>query len=32
MLQLRNILKTYETGGLKQDALKGVSISFRENE
>lgn len=32
MLQLKNIVKTYETGGLKQDALKGVSISFRENE
>ncbi len=32
MLQLRNIVKTYETDGLKQDALKGVSISFRENE
>lgn len=32
MLQLKNIVKTYETGDLKQDALKGVSISFRENE
>lgn len=32
MLQLKNIVKTYEVGDLKQDALKGVSISFRENE
>lgn len=32
MLQLKNIIKTYVTGDLKQDALKGVSISFRENE
>ena len=32
MLQLKNIVKTYVTGDRKQDALKGVSISFRENE
>lgn len=32
MLQLKNIVKTYVTGELRQDALKGVSISFRENE
>lgn len=32
MLQLKNIVKTYVTGDLKQDALKGVSISFRKNE
>lgn len=32
MLQLKNIVKTYEVGDLKQKALKGVSISFRENE
>lgn len=32
MLQLKNIVKTYVTGELKQDALKGVSIRFRENE
>ncbi|MDO4338329.1 MAG: ABC transporter ATP-binding protein/permease [Eubacteriales bacterium] len=32
MLQLKDIVKTYVTGELKQDALKGVSISFRENE
>lgn len=32
MLQLKNIVKTYVTGELKQDALKGVSIAFRENE
>ena len=32
MLQLKNIVKTYVTGDMTQDALKGVSISFRENE
>lgn len=32
MLQLKNIVKTYVTGDLEQNALKGVSISFRENE
>lgn len=32
MLQLKNIVKTYVTGDLRQDALKGVSIAFRENE
>ncbi len=32
MLQLKNILKTYFTGDIKQDALKGVSLSFRDNE
>lgn len=32
MLQLKNIIKTYETGEIKQNALKGVSITFRENE
>ena len=32
MLQLKNIVKTYETGDLTQDALKDVSIAFRENE
>ncbi len=32
MLQLKNIVKTYVTGELRQDALKDVSISFRENE
>jgi len=32
MLQLKNIVKTYRTGDIKQDALKGVSISFRDNE
>lgn len=32
MLQLKNIVKTYETGDLTQDALKGVSIAFRECE
>lgn len=32
MLQLKNIVKTYVTGDMKQDALKGVTVSFRENE
>lgn len=32
MLQLTNIVKTYKTGDFTQDALKGVSISFRKNE
>lgn len=32
MLQLKNIVKTYVTGDMQQDALKGVIISFRENE
>lgn len=32
MLELKNIVKTYITGELRQDALKGVSIGFRENE
>lgn len=32
MLQLKNIVKTYVAGDIKQDALKGVSITFRENE
>jgi len=32
MLQLKDIVKTYVTGDLKQDALKDVCISFRKNE
>lgn len=32
MLQLKNVVKTYITGDLKQDALKEINISFRENE
>ena len=32
MLQLKNIVKTYITGDLTQNALQGVSINFRENE
>lgn len=32
MLELKDIVKTYVTGELKQDALKGVSIRFRKNE
>ncbi len=32
MLQLKNIVKTYVTGDIKQDALKGIDITFRENE
>ena len=32
MLQLKNIVKTYTTGDITQNALNGVSLSFRENE
>ena len=32
MLQLKNIVKTYVTGDLTQNALKGVSINFRQSE
>ena len=32
MLKVKNIKKSYKTGDFKQDALKGVSIDFRENE
>ena len=32
MLQLKNIVKTYKTGDMTQNALNGVSVSFRENE
>ena len=32
MLQLKSVKKTYVTGELTQDALKGISITFRENE
>jgi len=32
MLELKNIVKTYVTGELTQDALQDVSICFRENE
>lgn len=32
MLQLKNIVKTYVTGDMSQDALKGVNIGFRESE
>lgn len=32
MLTLKNIKKTYKTGDFEQHALKGVSLSFRENE
>ena len=32
MLQLENIVKTYKTGDLTQDALKGISIAFRQSE
>ena len=32
MLQLTGIKKTYKTGDLVQQALKGVDIAFRENE
>ncbi len=32
MLQLKNIYKVYETGDLKQTALDGVTLNFRESE
>ena len=32
MLQLKNIVKTYTTGDVTQNALNGISVSFRENE
>ena len=32
MLRVKNINKSYKTGDFNQDALKGVSIDFRENE
>lgn len=32
MLQLKKITKTYTTGDFTQQALKGISINFRENE
>lgn len=32
MLKLVNITKTYKTGELTQDALKNISVNFRENE
>ncbi len=32
MLKLSNITKTYITGDLKQQALDGISVSFRKNE
>ena len=32
MLQIKNILKQYKTGDMVQNALDGVSLSFRDNE
>lgn len=32
MLQLKNIVKTYEVGDNVQTALKGISLNFRDNE
>lgn len=32
MLQIKNISKQYKTGSLVQDALKDVSLNFRDNE
>ncbi len=32
MLELKNIVKTYTVGDITQNALGGVSVSFRENE
>ena len=32
MLKLQNIVKKYKTGDTYVDALKGISLEFRENE
>ena len=32
MLRLNNVKKTYVTGDLKVEALKGINLSFRANE
>lgn len=32
MLEIKNITKTYDTGGFKQTALNGVSFNLRDNE
>ena len=32
MLKLKNIKKSFKTGDFIQQALKGVSLDFRENE
>ncbi|MDN6162393.1 MAG: ABC transporter ATP-binding protein, partial [Atopostipes sp.] len=32
MLELKNVTKTYRTDNISQDALKNVSLSFRDNE
>ncbi len=32
MLELRNIVKVYETGGTSVTALKGIDLAFRKNE
>jgi len=32
MLDLKNIVKTYKTGGQTVEALRGVSLKFRKNE
>ena len=32
MLELKNIKKTYHTGGFSQAALKDFSLKFRQNE
>ena len=32
MLRLKDIVKTYVTGDITQNALKGININFRENE
>ncbi len=32
MLKLTNITKVYETGGMRVDALKGISLEFRKSE
>ena len=32
MLELKNITKVYETGNESVEALKGISLQFRESE
>lgn len=32
MLELRDIVKVYKTGGMEVEALKGISLAFRESE
>ena len=32
MLELKNIVKSYKVGEIKQEVLKGIDIKFRKNE